>query len=540
MLHGRLKFDLTIKLTLWLLIITLTLCAGSIYAGYRVFRSALQREYNERALADACLAASFVNGDDVPRYLSTGKKDRAYEQSYENLVKLIESVHAVYIYVFYPSEKGYQFVYDARPRNATTGKYSDLGNISTYVAGEGPKLRKVFKTGRATSNSIITTSERYGYIMSAFAPVFDSKGKVVAVAGVDLSMNDVIRNLISFVRRLSALIALIVIAVYMCALVFIKHRLVVPILAITDGAAGFIRRGAGNPEYKPVKVKTGDELETLGEAFNTMQKDTIEFIEESRRVAAEKEKAAAEMSMAAAIQRESLPIPPVKVPFCPEFDVYAFMNPAREVGGDFYDFFRIDQGRSCFVIADVSGKGIPAALFMMIAKALLRTHIAGGRQLGEAFSLVSDQLAANNDKSMFVTSFAAVYDSVNNSLTCVNAGHNPPLLRRSGGFFEWLGMHAQLPLATMEGVEYKGKNFPFNAGDMCFLYTDGVTEAMNGSGVLYGEKRLLSFINSLPEVGRLPLSEIIDQVLADVRNFADGTEQADDITMLVMRAAGRA
>ena len=528
------RLNLTLKLTLGLIVITTALCAGSVYTGYTIFRSTLAREYNDRALSIAFMAASLVDGDAIPRYLETGRRDAAYDASAASLTKLIDAMKVRYIYIFYPNKKGYQYVFDAVPSKADPDKYTRLGQIEPYVSTVKNMMR-VFNTGRVAERSYFTHSLTYGYIMTVFAPVFNSSGKVVALAGVDISMNDVLERLNGFAVRLAFFLTLFISCAALFVFFFLKYKLIRAIRAIADGAEHFIRRGGGDLKYSPVSVTTGDELEQLADSFNTLQRDAIEYVEESNRAAAERQRVASDMAMATAIQREALPSPPVQIPFCSQFDVYATMTPAKEVGGDFYDFFRVGPTRSCFIIADVSGKGVPAALFMMISKALLRTHIAGGRPIGEAFSVVNDQLAENNDNSMFVTAFGAVYDSERHELTCVSAGHNPPLLRRAGGCFEWVDMRAQMPLAGMEGVGYREAVFPFNEGDTLFLYTDGVTEALDAKGALYGDDRLIGLLNGMDDAQSAPLSEMLERVSADIRLFAEGAEQADDITMLIMR-----
>ena len=218
------------------------------------------------------------------------------------------------------------------------------------------------------------------------------------------------------------------------------------------------------------------------------------------------------------------------------FDIYASMRPAKEVGGDFYDFFLIgedsgpERGKLGFVIADVSGKGVPAALFMMAAKPLIRDYMASGMELGEAIENVNHQLCDNNDAGMFVTVFAGVLDYETGHVVFVNAGHNPPLLWQDGSW-KWLRNRSGLPLGLFDGLPYKAFEVDCLPGDQFLTYTDGVTEAMDVAEEQYGEDRLEELAQS---DCTLHPRMLVDVVRNDVARFTKGAEQSDDITILAL------
>ena len=242
-------------------------------------------------------------------------------------------------------------------------------------------------------------------------------------------------------------------------------------------------------------------------------------------------KTQAELNVARNIQRDMLPCIFPAFPERDEFDVYASMEPAKEVGGDFYDFFLVDDRHLAIVISDVSGKGVPAALFMVITKTLIKNQTQPGIPLGEVFTRVNDQLCENNGEGMFVTSFMAVLDLDTKLLTFVNAGHNPPLLRRSGEGFQFLRTKPGFVLAGLEGMAYREDSIQLSKGDRLFLYTDGVTEAINASTELYGDDRLIQALN---QASNLPLDQLLSGVKASMDAFTAGAEQFDDITMLAL------
>ncbi len=240
-------------------------------------------------------------------------------------------------------------------------------------------------------------------------------------------------------------------------------------------------------------------------------------------------KTQAELNVARNIQRDMLPCIFPAFPERNEFDIYATMEPAKEVGGDFYDFFLVDDRHLAIVISDVSGKGVPAALFMVIAKTLIKNQTQPGIPLGEVFTRVNDQLCENNGESMFVTSFMGVLDLDTRELTFVNAGHNPPLLRQGDEGFTFLKTKPGFVLAGLEGMVYHEESIQLHAGDRIFLYTDGVTEAINSSTELYGDDRLVEALNKSPS---LSPEQMLAAVKTSMDAFTAGAEQFDDITML--------
>jgi serine phosphatase RsbU (regulator of sigma subunit) len=266
-----------------------------------------------------------------------------------------------------------------------------------------------------------------------------------------------------------------------------------------------------------------------------MDKALQKYINDFTRVTADKERIATELNVATQIQTSMLPSIFPAFPDRREFDIFARMLPAKEVGGDFYDFFLIDENTLAVVMADVSGKGVPAALFMVIAKTLLKNNAQYGLSPKAVFETVNNLLCENNDADMFVTCFMGYLNIKTGEFTYVNAGHNPPLLRRKGGEFEFLKMRRGFVIAGMPDMVYRESSIMLAPGDELFMYTDGVTEAANNSDELFTEARLLAAANRYS--GR-PLKDFLSLIKGEIDAFADGAAQADDITMLALRIAG--
>ena len=220
---------------------------------------------------------------------------------------------------------------------------------------------------------------------------------------------------------------------------------------------------------------------------------------------------------------------PTNFPKGEEYHIFAEMIAAKEVGGDFYDFYKLNDHTVAFLVADVSGKGIPAAMFMMTAKTIIKDLAESGMSVNEIFTRANDKLCENNDSSMFVTAWMGILDITTGKLQFANAGHNPPLIKRADGSFELLKTRPGFVLAGMDGVRYRAGELTLGAGDRLFLYTDGVPEATNGDNKLYGEDRLLAFMN---ENCDLEAKALLPALKSDIDAFVDGVPQFDDITML--------
>ena len=281
--------------------------------------------------------------------------------------------------------------------------------------------------------------------------------------------------------------------------------------------------------------RTGDEIEVLAEAFATLSARTLQYVDQVRSVTAEKERIGAELNMATAIQASQLPRLFPAFPQRHEFDVYASMTPAKEVGGDFYDFFLIDNDHIGLVMADVSGKGVPAALFMMVSRVLIKSHLQNGESPSVALQNVNEQLCESNEAELFVTVWLAVLEISTGRGVAANAGHEHPALRRAGGAYE-LQIYRHSPaVAAMDGIPFKEHEFQLNPGDSLFVYTDGVAEATSADKELFGTDRMLEALNTNPDASP---EEVLANVMQGIEAFVADAEQFDDITMLCLKYNG--
>lgn len=283
-------------------------------------------------------------------------------------------------------------------------------------------------------------------------------------------------------------------------------------------------------------AKDSTEVGGLARSYISMVQDLEKYVASLQRVMAEKERINAELSLASDIQAHMLPsiFPPF--PEHDEFDLYAIMRPAKQVGGDFYDFFMIGEDRLAVTVADVSGKGVPAALFMVITKVLIKNYTQMKLEPAEVFTTVNRLLCDGNDADLFVTAWMGVLDLSTGTLTYVNAGHNPPLIKREGGGFEYLRERSGFVLGGLDCTHYRQNTLTVTPGDRLFLYTDGVTETTDPRQQLYGEARLQDFLNRHTSY---TATEMLRSLQNELQEFAGTAPQFDDITMLLLDFKGR-
>ena len=318
-----------------------------------------------------------------------------------------------------------------------------------------------------------------------------------------------------------------------------KRTLVTPINAIADAAVDYARdkrAGAADTDhFAALNIHTHDEVENLSLVMADMEHDMTAYEENITRITVEKERIGAELSLATRIQAAMLPhvFPPF--PNRSEFDIFASMNPAKEVGGDFYDYFLIDDDHLGMVIADVSGKGVPAALFMMASKIIIQSVAMLGKSPAEILTKTNEAVCSNNEAQMFVTVWVGILELSTGKLTAANAGHEYPVLKHPDGHFELYKDKHGFVIGGMEGVKYREYEIRLEPGAKLFVYTDGVPEATNAEKELFGTERMLTALNREPDATP---QGILKNVRAAVDGFVKDAEQFDDLTMLCVEYRG--
>ena len=359
-------------------------------------------------------------------------------------------------------------------------------------------------------------SDVYGipsYCMYAFSEGHDIIS-VLPMSEATVSRNLAVRTTIIMEAGVMAMLFILISVLMKWLVVDNIHRVNDSLSAITEGKLDTV-----------VDVRSHVEFDNLSNDINS----TVDTLK--RYIADAAARIDAELAFAKAIQHSALPSVFPPYPGRKEFDIHAAMFTAKEVGGDFYDFYFVDEDTLAFLIADVSGKGIPAAMFMMQSKTLLKSFAESRMPIEQVFTTANEKLCEGNEAGMFVTAWMGLLNVKTGHVTFANAGHNPPLLRQNGGEFVYHKTRAGFVLAGMEGVRYRKSELQLQPGDTLYLYTDGVTEATDTEEKLYGEARLQQQLNlHHGESARA----ICDAVKADVDAFAGEAEQFDDITMLCL------
>ena len=382
---------------------------------YMSYRASILEHYGRYAAGAAALAASILDPDELARYAETLRRDERYAAVAKELSNIRISLGVKYIYVQMPvSDTEYMFLFDIYDPADTDGPDMKLGDKGVY--DENFEMAKLaMSTGEPARDLDITHSE-YGYLASAYVPI-SRKGSNTpfAYVGVDISMDFILSFLMRYMAVIAAATALVIMLCF-TALFFLARRSVGnPIKSIAEKTGEFAR-GAVDPRvndagFEELRARSNDEIGDLTASVNVMFRDIREFTRRLADEMARRERVQSELDMARKIQEDALP--KIFPPFdnYPHSEIFASMIPAKEVGGDFYDFFLVGENKLAVVVADVSGKGVPAALFMMVVRTLIRNRALYGDEPHELLRIVNKQLCQNNDACMFVTVFAGIFDA---------------------------------------------------------------------------------------------------------------------------------
>ena len=385
----------------------------------------------------------------------------------------------------------------------------------------------------------ISNTQVYGWLCTSGVPVMNAKGETVAFVLSDISLVNVRNGMRGFFWSYFVAMFILVNLVGIIMAKHMKKKLATPINKIASAAEKYVadrRQGVKDTEhFSTLDIRTGDEIENLSIIMDDMERDLAEYEENLTKITAEKQRISTELSLATRIQAHMLPSIYPAFPDRPEFDIYATMDPAKEVGGDFYDFFLVDKDHLCIVMADVSGKGVPAALFMMASKIIIASNAKLGKTPSQILGDTNASICANNREEMFVTVWLGILEISTGKLTAANAGHEYPVLRKENGDFELIKDKHGFVIGGMDGIRYKEYELSMKPGSKLFLYTDGVPEATNAEGVLFGSDRMLAALNKDTDASP---KTILKNVRGSVDGFVKEAEQFDDITMLCLEYKG--
>ena len=379
---------------------------------------------------------------------------------------------------------------------------------------------------------------RYGWLCSAYVPIKDTEtGEAIAVVGADVDMNTIMQARKEFLVN-SIIFVLLLTGLCILLNIFLIRRLAVdPLKKLTDAACGFaaVDREYTKDDIIHVDIKSNDEIGDLYHEIQEMQSRIVDYTGRMTTYAAEQSRIGTELELANRIQMSILPEVGPEIKDRKEFLLRASMTPAKEVGGDFYNFFLIDKDHLGLVMEDVSGKGVPAALFMMASMILLKDLAVPGRKPSEILTQANNDICRNNKAKMFVTVWLGILEISTGLMTCASAGHEFPALRGSDKTFRLFKDPHGFVLGGMEDMKYKDYELKLSPGDALFVYTDGVPEANDAAGAFFGTDRMEEALN-LAQPGHP--KDILMKVRESVETFAGGAEQFDDMTMMCLEYCG--
>ncbi|MBR2760666.1 MAG: PP2C family protein-serine/threonine phosphatase [Solobacterium sp.] len=530
--RGRISLRILFGMFLFAVSITILI---TLFSSVLVWRHSFEM-LSDQVSAVAKTASRYVDAERIKIYYETKQTDDYYDRSARLFSSMAENYQLESFYIFIPEEDRIVYIWD----QGMAKNINALGDTDPYFTKEEKEVIQSQFTDQPKNNATCVTDDpKYGLLLSAYYPVLDANGQPTAMIGTDIKASEIVEMLLSLFRTnitVVSAVTLIMLAAYYFG---INRFLIRPINKLHKAAGAMVHHLEDDPEHTKefkVDVHTNDELEDLADAFTQMDLDLKEYIVRLKTVTSEKEKIRAELNVAAKIQKDMLPTKFPPFPEYHQFELYASMEPAREVGGDFYDFYLVDENHLALVIADVSDKGVPASLFMAISKKLIHQRaILGGETTSEILSDINEVLCEGNDASQFVTVWIAIIDVRDGTAVVTNAGHEHPVLRRKDGRFELVKYRHSMALGIIPGIPMEEHEFAMSPGDSIFVYTDGVPDAVNPKSEQFGTDRLLEALNTVKSDDP---KEMIDTVSNAIRGFVKDAPPFDDITMLAFTYYG--
>ena len=545
----------SLSLRIYLLIIALVMAIGGglAWAAYRANTKQVDSFYMTKASQLSSAIAANMDGDAMAEL-----KELLMSDEYQAIRKQAEENEDSTSIENYLKENGWEDLVTTVTRNlkkfriAMGAKYiylisamEDGGAISILdpdeplpVMGEIRPNSSEFAAVRENMRIEPTVSRTdFGWLCSAYDPVKDSKGNAVCMVGVDIDMTDVVNARFAYLRVMLVYASVVGLIAVALAILMMRRTVTRPLRMLSRATDEFAASGEDvtRDSVIDLPIRSQDEIGDLYRKTQTMQIRLLDYMDHLTKVTQERERISAELNVATQIQADMLPriFPPF--PERKEFGLYATMDPAKEVGGDFYDFFLVDDDHLAMVVADVSGKGVPAALFMVIAKTLIKNRAQMGDSPSDVLRNVNNQLCEGNEAELFVTVWLGILEISTGKGWAVNAGHEHPVIRRAGGSYELIVYRHSPAVAVMSGMRFPQHEFHLDPGDALFVYTDGVPEATSEAQELFGTDRMLDVLNSNKD---LTPEKMLPEMHRQIDLFVGKAPQFDDITMLLMEYHG--
>lgn len=517
-------------------VIVLLLAAFAIVAsvvGILKFSDAFDAEYSNTTYHIADTAASLVNGDHIEEYLA-GEQTEEYARTRRILNAYCNRMNVSLVYVIKVDQSDYESfvsVFNAVDNSVDNSHYEEweLGHPRETTNDEYREAYREIYENESPFEIIYRLNPGQGLRphITMIVPIDNDEGKVSALLCVQRPISELASVILSFVSYIIIASLVLVLVVAQFVVRFLRKWVVKPIRKISIEATRFAKENTKGEELGD--VSKFEEIYNLSRSIDKMETDMVNYIDNLTTVTAERERIGTELNFAKQIQFSSLPTKFPAFPDREEFDVYAYMKPAKEVGGDFYNFVLVDDDHLAVWIGDVSDKGVPAALFMMSINIMINIRTSMGGTPAEIMAFVNDNICEHNGENMFITIWLGILEISTGRLTFVNAGHEDIAVYHKGGEFELYKTKHNIAVGIQSGMVYKDFEMQLGKGDRIFIYTDGVPEATDPYNMLFTTDRMINALNERKDGSP---QEFLEIVYTRVKEFVGDRTQFDDLTMV--------
>ena len=503
--------------------------------GVLVFTNSFKNEHSSTTYHMARTAAMLVNGDHIDEYLS-GEEEEEYSRTKRIMDAYCKNMHVSLVYVIDVDQSDYNSfvsVFNSINNSVDDSDYTEweVGHKRETTNQEyRDKYRNLYENG-SSFETVYRLNPGKGVHphITMIVPISNSDDKVVSLLCVQRPIHELVVVVRSFLIQIVISVFLLALCASRLATHFSWKWVISPIRKVSEEATRFAKentKGEGLGE-----VSRFDEIYNLANSIDKMETDMVNYVENLTVVTAERERISAELSFARKIQHDSLPNRFPAFPDRTDFDIYAYMKPAKEVGGDFYNFTLLDEDHLAIWIGDVADKGVPAALFMMATNIVIDIRTNMGGTPAQIMEYINANICDHNFEAMFVTIWLGILEISTGRIICVNAGHEDPVIYHKGGEFELYKTKHNVAVGTVPDAVYTDYEFVLGKGDKLFIYTDGVPEATNENNKLFSNDRMVDALNEYRDTSP---QEILEGVHQSVNDFVGKRTQFDDLTMLCL------
>ena len=534
------RFSLSLMIVGPVTLLMLLLSTALYIIGYNRFTKSITEEYTDIAYRTAQTCEAMMDVDKIDDYLEKlDESDPDFQETNKRIQWICDSMGMNVIYVVRPDSTYRKFTSVFNCPGPDSGYTAwELGTIHDISVDEYEDILRGMYEGDVERTTIFRDNNLGDAVphITSLCRLVGSDGEVKGVMCVQRVMSKLVDERQEYNRKVGLITIIIVLIIFLSISVFIRRQVSEPLEAVRNEAERFVVEETKHTgELAEIKSRV-NEINSLSLSIDDMEREIVEYIDNITNITKEKERIGTELQLAGMIQEDSLPnvFPPF--PDINEFDIYASMKPAKEIGGDFYDFFLIDDDHLGLAMADVSGKGIPGALFMMVTKILINEHAKAGLTPADLMNLVNLRICEHNKSNMFVTIWFGILDLNTGIITAVNAGHDDPAICKNGGNFELHKVKHGFPVGVRKKIRYNEYEIQLGVGDKIFIYTDGVPEATDINDQMFGVDNMLASLNRSKDK---KLKEILESITGEIKGFVGDAIQFDDMTMLCLEFKGR-